>query len=67
MLAGLQLGQQLADALLNLGEFRNKRVTVYIVIFHDIASSWQAIADLRAVDLFVHSLGTAKRSVHATT
>ena len=36
MLAGLKLGQKLLDALLNLGEFRNERLSVHIVIFHDM-------------------------------
>ena len=38
MLAGLELGEQLTGALLNLGEFRNERLAVHIVIVHDIAS-----------------------------
>ncbi len=36
MLAGLQLGQELSGALLNFDEFRNERLTVHIVIFHDM-------------------------------
>ena len=35
MLAGLNLGQQLLNDLLRLGEFRHERLAVHIVTFHD--------------------------------
>ena len=30
-----ELGQQLLDVLLNLGESRNERLAIHIMIFHD--------------------------------
>ena len=56
MLAGLQLGQQLLDGLLHLGEFRNERVAVHyreISRFDRVASRFSPCPSMLNVVCFV--------------